>query len=305
MITVLLSQIILMFAMMFTGTLMYKTGKMTSEGARCLGNILISVILPFVVIKSFMTECTAQRLSGLFITFAAALLALILSMLLSRLIFNSSPMSHFSAAFSNAGFIGIPLVSAMFGDEAVFYVSSFVALLNIFQWTYGVFVITHDKRTIAVKKVLTNPVLIGLIIGLIFFFIPLETPEIVYSFVSAIAAMNAPVAMFNLGAYLAQTKFRQIFTDKHAYLVSLVRLIVIPLCTIALLSLIPFQNNTIKIALLIVAAAPVGSNAAIFAQIHNKDYQHAVRCVCLSTLLSLPVLPLLTALAGALWHVAI
>lgn len=295
-------QIAIMFILMFIGAGLFKTGKISKEGTKSLGNILIYIIIPAVVIKAFLREFTVERLIGFLIAFAASLAALILSILVSALIFKKHPIDNFCSAFSNAGFIGIPIVSVVFGDEAVFYVSSFVALLNILQWTYGVFAITKDRKQIAVKKVITNPVVLSLAVGFILFLIPAEMPTVVVSTVKYLADLNAPVAMFSVGAYLAQLKVKEIFNDGAAWLSTAVRLILIPLLTLGLLFAVPKDQSLIRTAVLLVAATPVGANAAIFAQVFDQDYKQAVKSICLSTICCIVTIPLIISLAQWLWQ---
>lgn len=298
----LFTQITIMFFLMFLGGGLFKKGIISKEGAKSLGNILVYVIMPAVVLKAFFTQFTWHRLIGFVMAFAISLLALLLSMVFSALIFGKHPIENFGTSFSNAGFIGIPIVSVVFGDEAVFYASSFVALLNILQWTYGVFVLTGDKEQIALKKIVVNPVVLSLAVGVILFLIPVDVPNIVTSTVKYLAGMNAPVAMFSLGTYLAQLRMRDIFSDRVAYTSTLVRLVVIPLLTIALLTLIPRNYMLIRMSVLVVAATPVGSNVAIFAQIHNQNYTQAVKSVCLSTICSIATIPVIVWLAQWIWR---
>lgn len=298
---ILLRQIIIMFLFMMIGLWLFRTGKLTKAGSKDLGNVLIYVIMPCVVLNAYMTEFSRERLVGLLWAFGLSVATLLLAMVISQVIFRRHPIENFGTAFSNAGFMGIPLVSAVLGTEAVFYTSAFVALLNILQWTYGVFVITRDRKQISVKKILTNPVLLSLVAGILLFLLPVRLPGVVTSTVGSIAGMNAPVAMISLGAYLAQTRLKELFTDKTAYASTLVRLLVIPLLTLALLWLAPKEYMDLKLAVLIVAITPVGSNVAIFAQIHNQNYTQAVKSVCLSTLCSIVTMPLLVALARLLW----
>ncbi len=298
---ILLRQIVIMFLFMMIGVWLFRTDRLTRAGSKDLGNVLIYVIMPCVVLNAYMTEFSRERLTGLLWAFGLSVAALLLAMLVSHVIFKKHPIENFGTAFSNAGFMGIPLVSAVLGTEAVFYTSAFVALLNILQWTYGVFVITRDRRQISVKKIVTNPVLISLAAGIVLFLLPIELPGVLTGTVSSIAAMNAPVAMISLGTYLAQTRLKELFTDKTAYLSTFVRLLVIPLLTLALLWLVPAEYMNLKLAVLIVAITPVGSNVAIFAQIHNQNYTQAVKSVCLSTLCSIVTMPLLVALARMVW----
>lgn len=290
-----------MFALISIGALLFKSGKLSHEGARCLSEILISVILPFVIIKSYIIDFTLELLTGLLISFAAALVLLLASMLISHVFFKKIPIANFSAAFSNAGFIGIPLVSAFFGNEAVFYISSFVALLNIFQGTYGVYMITGNRKNISICAIISNPIIIGFVTGLCLFVFQADIPEICIEFCSSIAALNAPVAMFSLGVYISGIHLKHIFTDKLSLKVSLFRLIIIPFIALILLSFLPEKLYILKFSLFLAVAAPVGSNAAVFAQIHHINCTPAVKNICLSTLLSLLTLPLLGSFASFLW----
>lgn len=299
---IILKQIVLMFIYMMIGFLLYKKKFVTKQGSKELGLILLYVILPVVIVKAYLVTFSAELLRGLALSFAASLLVLLLSMLLSRIVFRSKyPIEQFSSAFSNAGFIGIPLVEMTFNDSmAVFYVSSFVALLNILQWTYGIVVMTGKRDSIAPKKITTNPIVISFIVGIILFFLPVELPEVLNSAVAAVSSMNAPVAMIILGTYLAQMKLRELFMDRMVYLCAVMRLIVIPLATAAVLALIP-GNEMLKMSVLIVAATPVGSNVAIFAQMEEMDYTQAVKDICLSTLLCIVTIPLVVSAAGVLF----
>lgn len=299
--SVLVQQVVIMFLLMLIGFILFRTKKLGVQGSKELGNVLVYVIMPGVVINAYMTEFSMERLKGLVLAFGFSILALGLAMAISALLFKKHPIENFGTAFSNAGFMGIPIVQAVLGSEAVFYVSAFVALLNLLQWTYGVFVITKDKRQISAKKIVTNPILISMVIGIILFLIPVEIPYVVSGTVSLVAGMNAPIAMISLGTYLAQTTPRQMVCDKTAWISAFVRLFVIPLVTLLVLTPLPENYQVLKMAILIVAATPVGSNVAIFAQIHNKDYTQAVKSVCLSTLCSLVSIPLILGAAGLLW----
>lgn len=295
-------QNIIMFIYLLIGYSLYRRKLITAQGSGEIGKVLLYVIMPVAILKSYMKEYSGEMLAGFLISLLAAFGSLMLSILVSTLVFRKkSTIRQFGAAFSNAGFIGIPLVQMTLGEEAVFYVASFVALLNILQWTYGVFIITGDKSQVSLKKITTNPIVISFIAGLLLFFLPIEIPEMVTNVIGTLAAMNAPLAMIILGAYLAQVRLRELFTDRLTYLCTAVRLIVIPVLTIALFLVVPDKYGTVRLAVMLAAAAPVGSNVAIFAQLFHKEYTDAVKDVCLSTLFSILTMPLIIGLADYIW----
>ena len=110
-------------------------------------------------------------------------------------------------------------------------------------------------------------------------------------------------AMGSILIYLAQTDLAKMIRRKSVYLVSLVRLVAVPAVGLLLLSLLPAELNSMKYALLLAIACPVGSNVAVYAQLHGKDYPYAVETVVVSTILSLGTIPLLMACASSLWGI--
>lgn len=292
MFVVLAKQILLMFLYMGIGVCLYKKQIITCQGSKELGTLLLYVVMPCVIIRSFLQEYSTERVLWLLETFVISLLSLLLSMVISYIVFGTrQKIENFSASFSNAGFIGIPLVQGVLGGDSVFFVAFFVALLNLFQWTYGVVVITGKKEYISWKKLAKNPILISLLAGCILFICRIEMPLLFRMAIDSVSSLNAPVAMIIMGVYLAQTKLRELFLDKQAWVCSIIRLIVIPSATLLLLYILQFGNLDMKWAVFLVAVTPVGVNVAIFAQIYDLDYTKAVHSICLSTLLSLAVIP--------------
>lgn len=292
---IVLRQTLLMFLYMGTGVLLFKKGLITKEGSRSMANLLLYVVLPCVVIKSFCVERTAEKTAGLLVSLGAAAVILLLAMAVAHLLFRSNPIDDFGTAFSNAGFMSFPLVSAVLGSGAIFYAAGFVALLNALQWTYGQTLLSGDKCHAAPGAVLKNPLVLSLGAGLILFFTQLPLPGLATDALGAVAGLNAPLAMVILGVYLAQTRFVSLFTEPRLYAASAVRLVLIPLLTMLVLRLLPAAYADLRTTLLIVASAPVGSNVAVYAQKLDGDYAYAVRLVCLSTLLSIVTMPLLFA----------
>ena len=303
MVLVLAKQILEMFLLAGVGYLLFKAGKISGEGSHTLGNILIYVSLPAVIINGFLVERTPEHVSGILLSMAGALTLILLSVLISHFVFRHNPIGAFAAAFSNPGFFGIPLVIASLGREYVFYAACFIAFLNIGQWTYGVSRLTGQplRQGFALKKLIRAPFVIAITVGLVLFATQLPLPGILKDGLSAAAGLNTPLAMFTVGIYLAQTDLKKMLRDRSLYAVSAVRLLLIPLAALGILSLFPANLNGMKTVLLIAAACPVGSNVAVYAQLHGKDYPYAVETVVISTALSLATIPLTVWVSSMIW----
>ena len=303
MVLVLAKQILEMFLLAGIGYLLFKTGKISGEGSRTLGNILIYVSLPAVIINGFLVERTPEHVSGILLSMAGALALILVSVLISHFIFRHNPIGAFAAAFSNPGFFGIPLVIASLGREYVFYAACFIAFLNIGQWTYGVSRLTGQplRQGFALKKLIRAPFVIAITVGLVLFATQSPLPGILRDGLSAAAGLNTPLAMFTVGIYLAQTDLKKMLKDSSLYAVSAVRLLLIPLAALGILSLFPANLNGMKTVLLIAAACPVGSNVAVYAPLHGKDYPYAVETVVISTAFSLATIPLTVWVSSMIW----
>lgn len=291
--SIILKQIVIMFIYMGVGYALFHMKLITKEGSKSLANLILYVVLPCVLVKSFCLERTPERVKWLLISIAGAAVLLVTAMWISHLVFRKHPVDDFGAAFSNAGFIGFPLITAVLGGQAVFYAAGFVALINALQWTYGQSLMSGDPSMRSMKAVVKNPLVISVIIGLMVFFCNISLPPIVTAPMGAFAALNAPLAMVILGVYLAQTDIVSMFTEPRLYLAAAVRLVLIPLVSVCLMKILLRGYPDIRLALLLSACAPIGCNVAVYAQKLGKDYTHAVKIVCLSTFLSVITMPLL------------
>lgn len=299
---ILLHQLLQMLIYIAIGFILYRTKKITKEGSAALSNLLLYVILPCAIVNSFRLERTAETMSRIGMSLLVSLVVLVIAMGISFLVFRKDAIANFSASFSNAGFMGIPLITAMLGGQAVCYIAGLVAMLNALQWTYGQWIMSGDKKNISPKAVLLSPMVLAFLIGLLVFFTQLPLPTIVSGSLSAIAACNAPVAMIILGVFLGQSRLVEIFTDKRVWLCSAVRLLVIPAVTLLAFLLIPEEYSAIRLAIFLAACAPAGSNVAVYAQKLKLDAGYAGRIVCLSTLLSVISMPVMTALFDLIIH---
>lgn len=300
MVLLMLRQIAIMALLVLVGIYLSRRGFLSEQGTRDLGAILIRVIIPVVIVKSFITPFSAQRLQQLGLSFLLALLSYVLAMALSWLVFGKRRrIENFAAAFCNAGFIGIPLAQAVIGEEGVFFIASSIALLNLFQWTYGVYIMTDDRNAISAKTIVKNPVVIAIVIGLLLFLTRLPVPSVVVSTLGYIAGMNTPVAMILLGTYMARLPMRRILLERRAYLCVVLRLLAIPALTLLVFHLLPVGDRGVLLTVFLAAATPVGANICVFAQQNNCDYEFSVVTVCLSTLLSAVTVPLLVSAAQA------
>ena len=291
-------KVAIMLVMMTVGWILTKTGKLTEKGSGEITKILLDIVTPCLIVNSFLTAEPGAISGGeLVLAFVVSSLAIGIAIGLSYLFFRKKPVEQqvvlrFSLIFSNAGFMGIPLVQSIIGDGGIIYASFFVVAFNLFCWTYGYSMMNRGQK-LRLRSVLLNPGTIGLVVGLPIYLLRLRLPEILSAPIQGFSDLNTPLAMLVVGSYIAKVKFRDFLTDRSLYLVSFGRLILAPAVLIAVLCLIR-PGRELFLSTVIQAAAPSAANCVLFAVMFHQDARLASKAVAASTLLSVVTIPLMT-----------
>ena len=215
----------------------------------------------------------------------------------------------YASVFGNCGYMGFPFIKMLFGEtdpKAVIYVAVVIAVWNILNWTFGVFMITGDKKQISIKKVVLNPVIIAVVLGFLTFVIakhPIvdlavegSTLDVVLTkfmgSVECLADAVTPLSMIVIGMRLASVNLKDLFVNKLAYLQCALKLIVMAFITIAIVAFLPLAQ-TVKYTLFFTMAMPAATSTAMFAVKFNGDSAFGSVCVLLSTVLSIITIPLI------------
>ena len=137
-----LNQVLILFIIMLIGYVAGKAGVIDPTASKKLSGVMLYVTSPMLVLKSFFITFTTERLINVFWMMGMALFMYLLSIWLSRLIYGrfseeAAPILRFSAVFSNCGYMGLPIMYALYGDDGVFYGSFYIVAFNIILWTYG------------------------------------------------------------------------------------------------------------------------------------------------------------------------
>lgn len=291
------NQVLVLILILFIGFVAARRGILHREASKKLSEIILYVTSPMMVLNSFFIEYTAERLKGIAWVLGLGILCFVCSILIAKFAFRRTapdlaPVYKFATVFSNAGYMGLPLLDAVFGPEGVFYGSFFVILVNVFLWSYG-FLLFGGKGTPAqmAKRVLLNPAIIAVYVGAVIFLFRLTLPMPVQQAVSSVGNMTMPLSMMVIGAVISQARARQVFGDKRVYLASTIRLVLMPLMglLLALILRVPAFPATIVVACL---AMPCATATTMFAEMADKDAAFASRTVTVSTILSLISIPL-------------
>ena len=301
-ISTIVEQVSIMYVLIAIGFIVYRKKLINEEGTKQLSNLLVWVINPLIMLTRYQMDVSIIKLKELGISFVVSLGAMLIGFLIGEIIFKKNQnIDKFAIGFANAGFIGIPLVTSIMGIDKVFFLSAYLVCFGILSYTYGIYMVSGNKKLITVRILVLNPGIIAVVFGLLIFISPIKLPTILYSAFNLVGGTNTPIAMILLGTYIAKSKFITLFSDRHAYFVCLVKLIIIPIVIILLFKFLPAELVEIKMVVLIAMSTPVGLTVPMFSQMYGGNYEYGAKLVGLSTLLSLVTIPIILYLANIIW----
>lgn len=294
-------QVVVLFLLIGVGALCAKTGIIKEVAIKSCSDLVLIVVTPCVIIQSFQRPFDAAMLKGLGLACLIALSIHIVTILLARLLLHDPVAARervlrVGAVLSNAGFMSLPLQNALLGEDGVFYGAAYVAIFNLILWSYGLVEMSGSRQNLSPRKLILNPGVLSLAIGLALFLARITLPTVLASPMGHLAALNTPLPMLIIGFYLADTDLKAALRDWRSYAAIGLRLLVVPLAALGILYLCGVRG-TLLVSMIIAASAPVAASTTMFATKYDCDTSLSVNLVSLSTLLSLVTMPLIVALA--------
>ncbi|WP_338232150.1 AEC family transporter [Companilactobacillus muriivasis] len=303
----LINQIVLMFCLMLVGVLINKLEFMHSQTSSDLTNVLLYIVSPCLIINSFEQPYSGSRIKQFLLAIAGVFLLYIVEIIVAKLVFgrmknqNLRRIAQYGSIYSNAGFMGIPLISALFGSEGVFFAVVSLAAFNIFSWTQGVSLFNDEKNGSAEKtdwrQVLLNPNIIAIFLGILIFIFSVKIPSIPNQVIKYVGSINTPLSMIVIGNSLANIKFSRDMLNKEIGLTILLRNLLFPIIGIVLLKVLGVTGIAFYTTI-VMAACPVAGLVVLFTLQADGDTAPAISLMSLSTILSLITIPVVFALGS-------
>ncbi|WP_334352271.1 AEC family transporter [Companilactobacillus sp. HBUAS56257] len=299
----LINQIILMFGLMLIGVLINKLKFMHAQTSNDLTNVLLYVVSPCLIINAFEQPYSNDRIKQFLLAIIGVFLLYIIEIIIAKLVFghlkdeNLKRIAQYGSIYSNAGFMGIPLISSLFGAKGVFFAVVSLAAFNIFSWTQGISLFKGEKTDW--KSILLNPNIIAIVLGALLFIFSIQIPNIPNQIIKYVGSVNTPLSMIVIGNSLANIKFTKDMLNKEIGLTILLRNLIFPIIGIFLLKLVGVTGIAFYTTI-IMAACPVAGLVVLFTLQAHGDAAPAISAMSLSTILCLVTIPLVFALGSVL-----
>lgn len=293
------TQVFILFILILVGYIATKKGLMDNILTKKLSKLVMNIFLPCMIIDSMQLEYSARILKNILLLILISLFMYSISFFIA-IIFkylskskNDIGIYQFAILFSNVGFMGYPVVEAILGKDAIFYTAIFNIPFNLLIMTLGVFVICKENNNYSFSfKSLINPVIISIFIGLSLFILNLKLPYFINRPLELLGNITTPLSMIVIGSMLCLSSVSECIKNKKLYIVSFIRLLLMPLLIYFILKGIVDDKLLFSIPI-VISSMPVASNTAILSSEYNANDKIASQLVFVSTLFSIITIPII------------
>ena len=293
-------QMILLFALILVAYIASKIKFLPANSNKVLSDLVVNITNPATILYAVATSSRTLSNGAVLGILGITTLTLAGQILLAhgytkvlRIDPRPAGVYRFMLVFSNCGFLGYPVVRALFGGDAVFVASMYNLVFQILSFTYGVRQVGGDPSSRQVTpKMFMTPMVVTSLLALVLYLLNVPFHPMLVEALSLLDRITSPASMLVIGCVLAAYPLKTIFGGWHVYLFCVVRLIVIPVIVWAVLRL--FVTDALILGVMVVISAmPAATNTVLVCSKYNGDESTAASGLFVSTALSLVTLPIL------------
>lgn len=306
---ILLRQMIELFLIIACGYVLYKRNILSRDVDQHLSKMILNLTMPSLILYSVLIQSSSRDLVRVGQIFLISVLMYLLLPAISFLLVKILKVPDAQQGiylcmntYSNVGFMGFPVISALYGDEAILYAAIQNIVFNLSAYTCGILMVCRktgnaSQEQFSLKELFLSPGMLGTALAMLFYFFPVSLPSPVLGAMGSIGNLTSPVAMLLIGANLAEVPPKELLSDTRLYLFALLKQLALPLLAWPLLNIL-VSDTYIKGILMILLLMPTGNTVVLFANRYHLDDRLAVKGVFITTVLSIITIPLLFNLVG-------
>lgn len=291
------SQVLVLFIFLVAGWLLSKCGLVDGSHSRILSALEVYVFLPCVNYRNFAKNCTLDYLSQKYPLIFLSIVILLVLWLVCRLaakLFSKDSYERivyeYSMLMPNYGFMGLTLCGALFGELAQLDMMLFTIPMAVYVASVGFLTLTRRTgKDFKLIRLLT-PSMIGILLGIPVGLLGIKMPSVVTSVVDSAANCMSPVAMLLAGITIAQFPLKELFQDKRNYIVTVIRLALVPLLLFGVLKLLGLGGFLPTV--LCAYAMPCGLNTVVYPKLIGENCRIGTSLALISAIASLITIPL-------------
>lgn len=290
---IILQQLSILYIFLLVGFLFGKWKKEQTNHTGILSFLLVNLLLPAKVFKTFSANFTTSYITengktiivSLTLLFALIFLSLIAARLITKDKYEQK-VYRYSLTLSNYAYMGYALCESVFGERGLTDLILFCIPFAIYTYTFGYAMLTGKGDFI---KKLFNPMTFSILLGIIFGLFGIKIPEIPQTVISSASSCVAPISMLLTGLVLSSFRIRELVSDYKAYVLVAIRLILLPALVFGACRL--FSLDFVIVPAVMMACMPCGLNSIVFPKLINENCESGARLALLSHFFSVATVP--------------
>lgn len=289
---------VIMLLYLCLGVLCRKLGYLNSDVETKLSGAITNIVLPCMIFDAMHKTMEDMVLLDALLVGIISMTLILLYYAMGKLIYRNVPSGQkavyvFSMMSCNTTFVGLPVIASVYGEQGIFYAAIYMTISRIFIWTLGLELFVRKERGSTLRRIITNPNNIAVVLAVIIYCLRISLPAAITSAVEEIGNTSTLLCMVMLGSLIANSIKKRNFMAWNVWGYSAIRLLLIPLGTFALLR--PFAlSPVLSGSMVLMVAAPAPVMVCVMAKRYEKDVNLAALLVLVSTVLSFATQPLLT-----------
>lgn len=292
-----------LFSLILMGYVVAKVKVVPENSATVLSKLENNLFVPALVLGTFVENFTLEKLSTAWKLFLISFLICIVMMFFAIVVAKCCSKDQYirniytyGLAFSNFGFMGNAVVSAVFPEIFLEYLIFTMPLWTmIYMWGVPCLLIPSEEGKQTMKsrlKSFANPMFAAMVIGVVIGLCGIKLPSFLSTAVSVTGSCMSPIAMMLTGITIANMDVKKVLSIKSIYVVSLIRLLVFPLIFVGIFKLLPMSQN-IVVCTICSLAMPLGLSTLVIPGGYGKDTSVAAGMAVVSHLLSAVTIPVI------------
>lgn len=297
---ILLNQMFIFFTLIALGFLAQRLKLLNSAAIDGLSLCIVKLILPCMIFTSVVNSATIDGvLQKIPLFFCAILMLFILisfGIISSFLIRLKAPTKYINISlvgFPNTGFIGYPLITAMFPHTGALSLVVYSVVEQILFWSI---VPMLTKKEFSIKNIdfrgMINPSFISLMLGLLLVVINIHPKNVFFSTLTSVGDTSKFLALIYIGADIGRRGFKTLVKNPKVFLMAPIKLIVVPLVVFFVVRMLGVLSNDELIVLSTLAMLPPMVIVSIMAAQSDSDAEYATAGIIVTTLLSMVTMPI-------------
>lgn len=287
---IILNQLVSFLIMMIIGFLAAKLAITNEVFLDTLSKLIMKIILPILIFTNAVNGTTR---SDLFECYPIILLSIgmyvgliLVFLLFAKIIGVNEERNNIYVAtmiFGNAGFIGIPLLMAIFPEKGVLYLVLMSIIDQIVLWTYGVYLTDKNKgKQKFTMKGFINPAVLAVVLSFIFILIGINIPDMILVPLQTVGKSATPLSLIYLGGLFYYCNWKTVLKEKELYGGIVAKMIIFPVAFYYIA--MNFCSNADMVrAMAIISGLPTMTTIAMFAKSKDNHAEYAVGTVLVTT----------------------